>query len=90
MHVCERSDVLSFSLATGTVVGLEAGIVWLSFSHILFLLCLKCSMTSSLRHSTVQSNRMPAYRICVMSLFMFVYMSVSPINENPLLHKMCK
>lgn len=52
--------------------GLEAGIVWLSFSHILFLLCLKCGMTSSPKHSILQSNRMPACRICVTSLFLFV------------------
>ena len=77
-----------FPLATGTVVVSQAVIVWLSFSHILFLPCLKCGMTSSSRHSIVQSNRMPVRGIRVMSpLFMFVYVPVSPINEK-LLHSL--
>lgn len=72
----------------GHSCGLEADIVWLSFSHILFLLCLKCSMTPSLRHSIVQSNRTPAHRICVMSVFMFVYVPISPNSESALSNKM--
>lgn len=51
------------------------------YSHSIFV-CLICSMTSSPRRSILQSNRMPVHRICVMSLLMFVYVLLSPINEN--------
>lgn len=89
-HVSKRSDILSFTPCYRRSCGFVGRhCLAFIFSHILFLLCLKCGMTSSPRHGIVQSNRMPLHRICVMSLFMFVYVSVSPTNEK-LLHRACE
>lgn len=82
----QRSDVLSFPARRRHICALEAHIVWLSFSHILFLLCLKCSMTLCPWQSVLWSNTAPGNRICLASLpffkkkKMFVYLS--PINEK--------
>lgn len=45
VKMCGALTCCHVLLAAGTSVLSEAHIVWRSFSHILFLLCLKCSMT---------------------------------------------
>lgn len=86
-RVCQLSDVLWFPVRRRHICASEAHIVWLSFSHILFLLCLKCSMTLCPWQSVLRSNRASANRICLAS-FPFFNVCLFVSNQWKVLQKL--